>query len=49
MLLFVILDVSFWDLISDIPHDAEAFVAYGVLALIGVFIWLGSRTNKPEE
>lgn len=49
MLLLAILDVTFWDLLTDIPHDAGAFVAYGLFALVGIFIWLGSRTNEPKE
>ncbi len=49
MLMFILLDLTLRDVISDIPHDGPAFVAYGVIGLILVFIWLGSRNNERPD
>lgn len=45
MFMLIWLEVTFSDLLSDIPHDAGAFVAYGMLALIIALIWAGSRNG----
>jgi hypothetical protein len=40
--------VPLWkQILTDIPHDAAAFVAYVLIAAFGVMIWLGSR-KRPE-
>lgn len=49
MFMLIFLQVTFRDLLSDIPHDAGAFVAYGMLALIVALIWAGSRNGGKSR
>lgn len=43
------LDLSFQDVIANIPRDAGAVVAFSLMALFVAFIWIGSRPKggKP--
>ena len=41
----VVLDLTFRDVISGIPHDAGAFVVYAVLGLFVFAVWRGTRAS----
>lgn len=45
------LDLSFQDVIANIPRDAGAVVAFTLMALFIGFIWIGSRPKggKPDR
>jgi hypothetical protein len=44
----ILQSLTIGDIISDIPHDAGAFVAYVIIAMFIAFIWIGSRQKKPH-
>ena len=46
MFAMILLELTLRDVVSDIPHDAGAMVAYALLAIFIGFIWAGSR-GKP--
>jgi hypothetical protein len=39
----VLMKLTFWEVITDIPHDFAAVVTYAILAMFIVGIWYGSR------
>jgi hypothetical protein len=47
MVAFVLLELTFRELIADIPHDFGALIAYSLLAAFVAFIAVGSRSPKP--
>jgi hypothetical protein len=47
MLSHILLDLSFAEIVSDIPHDGGAVVVYLLLAVFGAMTWAGSRNRKP--
>jgi hypothetical protein len=46
--LMVLLDLTFREIVSDIPHDSGAFIAYALLALFAAAIIYGSRGRSSE-
>jgi hypothetical protein len=42
---FVLLKLTLWEVVTDIPHDFAAIVTYTVLALFVAGIWYGSRAK----
>jgi hypothetical protein len=46
MLALVLLDLTFREVLTDIPHDAGAVIAYIMIALFVVFTFLGSRRRS---
>lgn len=38
-----LLTLSLRQIVSDIPHDAGAWVTYAILALFVGFVWAGNR------
>lgn len=46
-----LIELTLEKVIANIPHDAGAFLAYGILALFVAFIWVGSRpkTNGSQR
>jgi len=41
----VLLKLTVWEVVTDVPHDFAAIVTYAMLALFVVGIWYGSRRN----
>lgn len=48
MIASILLKLTLQEILSDIPHDLPALVAYLVLTLFVVGIWLGSRSRPVE-
>ncbi|CAN5757413.1 hypothetical protein BH23GEM6_BH23GEM6_25850 [soil metagenome] len=48
MFALVLLDLTFREVISDLPHDAGAMIAYLLLFLFVGFIVIGSRRSSGE-
>lgn len=46
MLALILLELTLREIVSDIPHDAGAVVAYALLAIFLGFIWAGSRNKS---
>jgi hypothetical protein len=44
-----LLQLSFRDVVTGIPHDAGALVAYVILGLFVFGIWRGSRPGGAKE
>lgn len=47
MLSFILLELTFREVISNIPHDVGALLIYLFIALFVAFVWHGSR-SKPQ-
>lgn len=45
MISFVLWELTLQEVISDIPHDAGALVAYALLGLFVGFVWMGNRNR----
>jgi hypothetical protein len=43
MLLTILLELSFGEIVGGIPHDAGAVVAYLLIGLFVAAVWAGSR------
>lgn len=46
MFSFVLLDLTFREVISGVPHDFAALLVYMLLAVFIGFIWHGSRPKS---
>jgi len=46
--LMVLMDLTFREIVSDIPHDTGAAVAYALLTLFIVAIVYGSRGRSSD-
>lgn len=44
----VLLKLTLKSVLTDIPHDAAAFVTYALLLAFVGFIYLGSRSGREE-
>ncbi|CAN5638058.1 hypothetical protein BH23GEM7_BH23GEM7_24470 [soil metagenome] len=49
MFSLILLNLTFEEIVTDIPHDAAAVVVYLLLALFVGFIWYGSRPGAAGE
>ncbi len=43
-----LLDLTWREVVADIPVDATAIVLYAVCLLLGVLVWLGSRPKSAR-
>lgn len=48
MLASILLELTWREIVTDIPHDFAAFVVYTLVALFIAGIWYGSR-GKPTD
>lgn len=48
MIAIVLLKLTLWEVLVDIPHDVPALVVYLLLGLFVFGIWYGSR-SKPGD
>jgi hypothetical protein len=44
-----LLDLTLWEVVSDIPHDFAALVTYVILVLFIAGIWYGSRGRAGSD
>lgn len=49
MLAFALLDLTFDEVISDIPLNAGTLLVFAIFAAFAVGIWYGSRPNLPRS
>lgn len=49
MFAFSILELTIREIVSELPHDLGALIAYFVLAVFAAFIVYGSRNPEREE
>jgi len=47
--LMLALELTFAEIVADIPHDGRSVIVYSVLAIFAGMIWLGSRQRPPAE
>jgi hypothetical protein len=48
MFAIILLKLRLQQILSDIPHDLPALVAYAILVLFVLGIWLGSRSRPGQ-
>lgn len=49
MMLALALDLTLKEIVVNIPHDGPSVLVYGILALFGGVIWLGSRGRPAAD
>ncbi len=49
MFSLILLNLTFKDIVTDIPHDAAAMVVYFQFTLLVGFIWYGSRPGSKHR
>lgn len=47
MLSSILLDLSFGEVVRDIPHDAGALVVYLFVLIFVGMVWAGGRNRTP--
>lgn len=47
MISLILLELTFREVLADIPHDAGAVIVYLLLAVFVAMTWAGSRRRKP--